>query len=41
LPENSLSIGIAYSFQILGSLHQDSWDKKVQKVITEEGLLKG
>ena len=41
LPDNSLSIGIAYSFQILGSLHQDSWDKKVQKVITEEGLLKG
>ena len=41
LPDNSLSIGIAYSFQILGSLHQDSWDKKVQRVITEEGLLKG
>ena len=41
LPDNSLSIGIAYSFQILGFLHQDSWDKKVQKVITEEGMLKG
>ena len=41
LPNNSLSIGIAYSFQILGSLHQDSWDKNVQKVITEEGMLKG
>ena len=41
LPNNSLSIGIAYSFQILGSLHQDSWDKKAQKVITEEGMLKG
>jgi len=41
LPDNSLSIGIAYSFQILGSLYQDSWDKKVQKVITEEGMLKG
>ncbi len=41
LPDNSLSIGIAYSFQILDSLHQDSWDKKVQKVITEEGMLKG
>ena len=41
LPETSLSIGVAYSFQILGSLHQDSWDKKVQKVITEEGMLKG
>jgi len=40
-PDNSLSIGVAYSFQILNSLHQDSWDKKVQKVITEEGLLKG
>jgi len=41
LPDNSLSIGIAYSFQILDSLYQDSWDKKVQKVITEEGMLKG
>ena len=41
LQDNSLSIGIAYSFQILGSLYQDSWDKKVQKVITEEGMLKG
>ena len=41
LPETSLSIGVAYSFQIIDSLHQDSWDKKVQKVITEEGLLKG
>jgi 5-formyltetrahydrofolate cyclo-ligase len=41
LPDNSLSIGIAYSFQILDSLHQDSWDKKVQKVITEKGMLKG
>lgn len=41
LPENSLRVGIAYSFQILDSLHQESWDKKVQKVITEKDTLNG
>ena len=38
LPKNTLLIGIAYNFQILDSLHQDFWDKKVQKVMTENGL---
>ncbi len=41
LPQNSLRLGVAYSFQILDSLHQDSWDKKVQKVITEKNTLNG
>ena len=39
--ESSLLIGVAYSFQILDSLHQDFWDKKVQKVITEKETLNG
>ncbi len=41
LPDNSLRLGLAYSFQVLGSLHQDPWDKKVQKVITEKDTLNG
>tara|TARA_B100000686_G_scaffold93584_1_gene100011 strand:- start:176 stop:769 length:594 start_codon:yes stop_codon:yes gene_type:complete len=41
LPQSSVLIGIAYSFQILGPLHQDFWDKKVQKVITEKETLNG
>ena len=41
LPKRSLLVGIAYNFQILGSLHQDFWDKKVQKVMTEKETLNG
>jgi 5-formyltetrahydrofolate cyclo-ligase len=36
LPKSSLLIGIAYNFQILDSLPQDFWDKKVQKIMTEK-----
>ncbi len=39
LPGNSLRLGVAYDFQIVDSLHQDAWDKKVQKVITEKDTL--
>ena len=39
LPGNSLRLGIAYDFQIVDSLHQDVWDKKVQKVFTEKDTL--
>ena len=39
LPDSSLRIGIAFDFQILGSLHQDAWDQKVQKVVTEKDIL--
>jgi 5-formyltetrahydrofolate cyclo-ligase len=39
LPVNSLRLGVAYDFQIMGSLHQDVWDKKVQKVFTEKDTL--
>lgn len=39
LPDSSLRIGIAYGFQIFGSLQQDPWDQKVQKVVTENDIL--
>jgi 5-formyltetrahydrofolate cyclo-ligase len=39
LPDNSLRLGVAYDFQIVDSLHQDVWDKKVQKVFTEKDTL--
>ena len=41
LPKSSLLIGVAYNFQILDSLHQEFWDKKVQKVVTEKETLNG
>ena len=41
LPKNSLLIGVGYSFQILSSIHQDFWDMKLQKVITEKETLNG
>ena len=41
LPKSSLLIGVAYNFQILDSLHQDFWDKKVQQVMTEKETLNG
>ena len=39
LPDNSLRLGIAFSFQLVDSLHQDVWDKKVHKVFTEKDTL--
>ena len=39
LPKSCLLIGIAYNFQILDSLNQDFWDKKVQKIMTEKEIL--
>jgi len=41
LPDKSLRIGVAYDFQRVGSLYQDPWDKKVEKVITEKNTLCG
>ncbi|MBL4664955.1 MAG: 5-formyltetrahydrofolate cyclo-ligase [Nitrospinaceae bacterium] len=39
LPGNSLRLGVAYDLQIMDSLHQDVWDKKMQKVFTEKDTL--
>ena len=38
LPDKSLRIGVAYDFQRVESLHQDPWDNKVHRVITEKKL---
>jgi 5-formyltetrahydrofolate cyclo-ligase len=39
LPGNSLCLGLAYNFQLMDSLSQDVWDKKVQKIFTEKDTL--
>jgi 5-formyltetrahydrofolate cyclo-ligase len=39
LPGNSICLGLAYDFQLVDSLCQDVWDKKVQKVFTEKNTL--
>jgi 5-formyltetrahydrofolate cyclo-ligase len=39
LPGNSLCIGIAYNFQLVDSLYQDVWDKKLEKIFTEKDTL--
>jgi 5-formyltetrahydrofolate cyclo-ligase len=39
LPVKSLCLGLAYDFQLVGSLYQDIWDKKVQKIFTEKDTL--
>ena len=39
LPKSTLLVGLAYNFQILDSLNQDFWDKKIQKIITEKEIL--
>ena len=36
---NSLCLGLAYDFQLMDSLYQDVWDKKVQKIFTEKDTL--
>ena len=38
LPDKSLRIGVAYDFQRVESVHQDTWDNKVHRVITEKKL---
>jgi 5-formyltetrahydrofolate cyclo-ligase len=39
LPGNSLCLGVAYDFQLVDSLSQDVWDKKVKKIFTEKDTL--
>ena len=34
LPEGALRLGVAYDFQVVDSIPQDSWDEKVQTIIT-------
>jgi 5-formyltetrahydrofolate cyclo-ligase len=39
LPSSSLCLGLAYDFQLVDSLCQDVWDKKVQNIFTEKDTL--
>ena len=39
LPEEALRLAVAYGFQILDSVPQDSWDERVQKIFTENDTI--
>ena len=39
LPEGALRLGVAYDFQVVDSIPQDSWDEKVQTIITENDTI--
>ena len=35
LPDKALRLGVAYEFQVMDSLPQDSWDERVQTIFTD------
>jgi 5-formyltetrahydrofolate cyclo-ligase len=35
LPDKALRLGVAYEFQVIDSLPQDSWDERVQTIFTD------
>ena len=35
LPDEALRLGVAYEFQVVDSIPQDSWDERVQMIFTE------
>lgn len=39
LPEDALRFGVAYEFQVMASIPQDSWDEKVQKIFTDNDTI--
>ena len=39
LPAGALRLAVAYGFQILDSVPQDSWDERVQKIFTENDTI--
>jgi 5-formyltetrahydrofolate cyclo-ligase len=39
LPDEALCLGVAYEFQVLGSIPQDSWDERVQTIFTENDTI--
>jgi 5-formyltetrahydrofolate cyclo-ligase len=39
LPEGALRLAVAYGFQILTSVPQDSWDEKVQNIFTDNDTI--
>ena len=39
LPDEALRLGVAYEFQVVGSIPQDSWDERVQTIFTENDTI--
>ena len=39
LPDEALRLGVVYDFQIVDSIPQDSWDERVQAIITENDTI--
>jgi 5-formyltetrahydrofolate cyclo-ligase len=39
LPDNALRLGVAYEFQVVDSIPQDSWDERVQTIFTENDTI--
>ena len=39
LPDEALRLGVAYEFQVMGSIPQDSWDERVQTIFTENDTI--
>ncbi len=39
LPDEALRLGVAYEFQVLDSIPQDSWDERVQTIFTENDTI--
>jgi 5-formyltetrahydrofolate cyclo-ligase len=39
LPEGVLRLAVAYGFQVVDSVPQDSWDERVQKIFTENDTI--
>ena len=39
LLDEALRLGVAYEFQVVGSIPQDSWDERVQTIFTENDTI--
>ena len=39
LPDEALRLGVAYEFQVVDSIPQNSWDEKVQMIFTESDTI--
>jgi 5-formyltetrahydrofolate cyclo-ligase len=39
LPDEALRLGVAYEFQVVDSIPQDSWDERVQMIFTESDTI--
>jgi 5-formyltetrahydrofolate cyclo-ligase len=39
LPDGALRLGVAYEFQVMDSIPQDSWDERVQQIFTDNDMI--